>query len=253
MSTPPILRPIPKRPYQTQQQPASPLLSPQSPDDTPSRTHSILNLTSSTLLGIYSPTFSGEGGEASTPWGTGAQTPRTQSFASFPSISGSLPSSPPVKRTISHQSYHQPASKRTVALALGLRGILLFVTGMGYGLLVRHLHTDRKVANFQVEGIIKPRNDRRYLLFWGVAGVVLGGALPWVDGFFSASEEEEAAAKYSRDQSRSGFQGKKEVGDDKEEGILGADWTPVVRSIGAFVGIAYAIVCLFPHFYFDSY
>jgi len=32
-----------------------------------------------------------------------------------------------------------------------------------------------------------------------------------------------------------------EGGDGDSNGIFGADWTPVVRSVGAFVGIAYAI------------
>jgi hypothetical protein len=97
---------------------------------------------------------------------------------------------------------------------------------MGYGLLVRHLHTDRKVANFQVEGIIKPRNDWRYLLFWGLSGVVLGGMLPWVDTLFSGNEDTKVVEKKNG---------------EKDEGVW-ADWTPVVRSVGAFVGIAYAIV-----------
>lgn len=109
---------------------------------------------------------------------------------------------------------------------------------MGYGVLVRHLHNDRQLAPFQVEGIIKPRNDWRYLAFWGVAGVLLGSAMPWVDTLFSEPEEERVEGK------------RMVVGEDEEEaaetGILGADWTPVVRSVGAFVGIAFAIVCLPP-------
>ena len=106
---------------------------------------------------------------------------------------------------------------------------------MGYGLLVRHLHDDRQLAPFQVEGIIKPSNDWRYLLFWGIAGVALGSLLPWVDTLFSENEE---VVEEGRSASPSKKEGR------EEGGLLGADWTPVVRSVGAFVGIAYAIVCL---------
>jgi hypothetical protein len=104
--------------------------------------------------------------------------------------------------------------------------------GMGYGLLVRHLHDDRRLAPFQVEGIIKPRDDAGYLLFWGIAGVALGSLLPWVDTLFAVPELDTSV-----------FEKKKEEEEESEGGIWGADWTPVVRSVGAFVGIAYAIVC----------
>lgn len=57
--------------------------------------------------------------------------------------------------------------------------------------------------------------------------------MPWVDTLFLDSREE--AAPISGD-----GEGREEGG---ESGIFGADWTPVVRSVGAFVGIAYAIVC----------
>jgi hypothetical protein len=104
--------------------------------------------------------------------------------------------------------------------------------GMGYGLLVRHLHDDRQLAPFQVEGIIKPRDDAGYLLFWGIAGVALGSLLPWVDTLFAVPELDTSV-----------FEKKNEEEEESEGGIWGADWTPVVRSVGAFVGIAYAIVC----------
>lgn len=110
---------------------------------------------------------------------------------------------------------------------------------MGYGVLVRHLHDDRQLAPFQVEGIIKPRNDWRYLVFWGVAGVGLGSLMPWVDTLFSYPLEE---ASGKRNQSQTPAE--KETENEEDAGIFGADWTPVVRSVGAFVGIAYAIVCL---------
>lgn len=76
----------------------------------------------------------------------------------------------------------------------------------------------------------------------------LGSALPWVDTLFSAAEEEIVkenaglnGARNSGSIARTPGGKGKEVVDAKEEGIWGADWTPVVRSVGAFVGIAYAI------------
>ena len=124
---------------------------------------------------------------------------------------------------------------------------MLFGMGMGYGLLVRHLHDDRQLAPFQVEGIIKPRNDWGYLVFWGIAGVAFGSLLPWVDTLFQSDVGVEDE-----------FVGGEGTGPDAEDqqeldsnGIFDADWTPVVRSVGAFVGIAFAIVC-FPHLFFSS-
>ncbi|KUJ07839.1 uncharacterized protein LY89DRAFT_353178 [Mollisia scopiformis] len=232
-SSPKIHRPNPRRPYEQTSpsflpahQSSASLLSPSSyTDESPSRTQSILNLTSSTLLGIYSPTGYQPDQEydfPSTPWGTGAETPQRTSSISDPV---------PIRR---HTAPSQPSSAFGTAAALALRGVLLFGIGMGYGLLVRHLHNDRQLAPFQVEGIIKPRNDWRYLVFWGVAGVCLGSLMPWVDTLFSypAGMEEKQNASSSVAE-------KDEV--EEESGLFGADWTPVVRSVGAFVGIAYAI------------
>lgn len=226
-SSPPIYRPIPRRPFNQNtvpHQPPSPLLSPAHIDDTPSRTHSILNLTSSTLLGIYSPTggYSSDYEEPSTPWGTGAETPL------------SLP-----KRYRQKAKVYSNISEPAIAVGLVLRGITLFSLGMLYGLLVKHLHNDRKVAAFQVEGIIKPASGWRYLVFWGVAGVALGSLLPWVDTLWEESFEADETIK--------GRSSPKIAGSEPEldaPGIFGADWTPVIRSVGAFVGIAFAIVCL---------
>jgi len=233
--SPRILRPTPRRPFDNNagvQQPPSPLLTPSNnhellgaPSSPVSRTQSILNLTSSTLLGIYSSTGyqSDERDEPSTPWGTGAETPTSDQ------------ASPLVrKRTTTHPT---PASISSVIFSLGLRSMLLFCMGMLYGLLVRHLHDDRQLAPFQVEGIMKPSSDWRYLVFWGVAGVALGSLLPWIDTLWEDTFESSKGLGSARERS---------VSPDSEEeesnnGVLGADWTPVVRSVGAFVGIAYAI------------
>lgn len=115
---------------------------------------------------------------------------------------------------------------------------MLFSMGMLYGLLVRHLHDDRQLAPFQVEGIIKPRNDWRYLVFWGVSGVALGSLLPWVDGFW---EENFEASKTGLERGERSTSPDSEEAELDSSGLFGADWTPVIRSVGAFVGIAFAI------------
>ncbi|KAG0645310.1 hypothetical protein D0Z07_8945 [Hyphodiscus hymeniophilus] len=231
---PQIIRPKPRRPFQTSSpQPPSPLLSSTLPDETPSRTHSILNLTSSTLLGIYSHTgYQSDREELSTPWGTGAETPSL----SYNSNSPSSPSSSRIYRRKATAPPPPAPSTSSTVLSLLSRSVLLCGIGMLYGLLVRHLHDDRQLAAFQVEGIIKPRNGWAYLVFWGVSGVALGSLLPWVDGLWEQKFENLGKEKRERSSTP-------EAEEDEldSSGIFGADWTPVIRSVGAFVGIAFAI------------
>ncbi|KAG9240607.1 insulin-induced protein-domain-containing protein [Calycina marina] len=221
-SSPPLYRPIPRRPFNhssVPQQPPSPLLGPSQTDDTPSRTRSVLNLTSSTLLGIYSGTGGGswDQDEPSTPWGTGAESPQIHAK--------------PIRRNLASR----PAPNGPAAvLALVLRGMTLFGIGMLYGLLVKHLHNDRKLAAFPVEGIIKPTDSWGYLIFWGIAGVALGNLLPWVDTLWDENLDDDVVQPKRT----------KPIRTENEldaSGIFGADWTPVIRSVGAFVGIAFAI------------
>lgn len=225
---PQIHRPQPRRPFNPNiapEQPPSPLLAPIAVDETPSRTHSVLNLTSSTLLGIYSPTgYDNERDEPSTPWGTGAETPALSS-AYYPTRRQAFSPSPPQQSWLSF------------ALSLLIRAVLLSGLGMLYGLLVRHLHDEQQLAPFGVEGIIKPRNDWTYLVFWGVAGVAWGSLLPWFDTLWADGGDRSLSDREM--EGATDVPGEKAV---KSFGIFGADWTPLVRSVGAFVGIAFAIV-----------
>jgi hypothetical protein len=227
---PQILRPEPRRPFNPNtvgQQPPSPLLAPISVDDTPSRTHSVLNLTSSTLLGIYSPTgYDNERDEPSTPWGTGSETPALTS-AYYPARRPKFSPSQPEQALI------------PFAVSLVIRTVLLGGIGMLYGLLVRHLHDEQQLAPFGVEGIIKPRNDWTYLVFWAVAGVAWGSLLPWVDTLYA---DRDGDGSEHESEIRERTSGAPEDKAARPVGIFGADWTPVVRSVGVFVGIAFAIV-----------
>jgi hypothetical protein len=252
---PPLLRPTPRRPFDLNVTGATPPESttPVDPSEQVSpnhldakihgadqgsfsRTRSILNLTSSTLFGIYSPTGYNEREEPSTPWGTGAETPRERgSFDGLPPAYGGRNMASLHHRKSSH--HMSTTSLPAHILNLVLRIILLFCLGMGYGVLVTHLHNDRRLAPFQVEGIMKPSYNWSYLIFWGVAGVGLGSLLPWVDTMWEdrAINPENTSVK-----DRNGQLEDEETGSSTSG--LAADWNPVVRSIGAFVGIAFAIV-----------
>ena len=93
-------------------------------------------------------------------------------------------------------------------------------------------------------------------------GVVLGGLLPWVDVFWeevlgsdidvfpSSSNSSSGSSGVSnalQDDPSSSSSTKEQDPDEQwqpggsERSGLGADWNPVVRSVGAFVGIAFAI------------
>lgn len=251
---PPLLRPTPRRPFDINVTSATPPESTTPVDSgehtSPnyldaktnvadqgsfSRTRSILNLTSSTLFGIYSPTGYNERDEPSTPWGTGAETPRERgSFDGMPPTYGGR--SDPLHRRKSSQHVSTTPLPNHI-LNLTLRIILLFCLGMGYGVLVTHLHNDRRLAPFQVEGIMKPSYNWSYLVFWGVAGVGLGSLLPWVDTMW---EESASNPELTSEKERLSTVEDEDIGSSTSG--LGADWNPVVRSIGAFVGIAFAIV-----------
>jgi len=251
---PPLLRPTPRRPFDINVTSATPPESTTPADSgehtSPnyldaktnvadqgsfSRTRSILNLTSSTLFGIYSPTGYNEREEPSTPWGTGAETPRERgSFDGLPPTYGSR--NDPLHRRKSSQHVSTTPLPNHI-LNLTLRIVLLFCLGMGYGVLVTHLHNDQQLAPFQVEGIMKPSYNWSYLVFWGVAGVGLGSLLPWVDTMW---EDTSSNPELAPEKERLSTIEDEDTGNSTSG--LGADWNPVVRSIGAFVGIAFAIV-----------
>ena len=120
---------------------------------------------------------------------------------------------------------------------ISMRTVLLFLFGMAYGILISHLHDRQELAPVQVSGI--PRQSWVYLIGWGGVAVVLGGLTPWVDYYW------EDVLGIEKDVFPS--DSKKDTGEDEKEEAgaarsgLGADWNPVVRSIGAFIGIAFAL------------
>jgi Insulin-induced protein (INSIG) len=255
MSEPPqILRPIPRRTFEiTPASNESSVPPSPSPENTnpelleaklhgaspPSRTRSILNLTSSTLLGIYSPTgYEASREEPLTPWGTGAQTPSHRQ-----SVDDQRPSPLAVSwdKALPRAYFDRRKSGfRGFYLPLLLRESLLFLIGLAYGTLITHLHDNQKLGFAPVKVKAFDRHSWGYMIFWGFAGVTLGSLQPWVDFLWSESttSNERPRSPIRRRGSTSSADGD----DDGDRPGSGADWTPVVRSIGAFVGIAFAIV-----------
>ena len=134
---------------------------------------------------------------------------------------------------------------REVLLHTILRTALLFAFGTAYGLMVTHLHDNQNLVPIKVGGV--DRYSWRYLTFWGIAGVVLGSLLPWVDVVWRnvlGSPHSGASVIILNERPKTediDNERNEKTGSSLESG-LGADWNPVVRSIGAFIGIAFAIV-----------
>ncbi|KAI9695117.1 MAG: hypothetical protein M1820_008885 [Bogoriella megaspora] len=284
---PQIYKPIPQRPIRMQFTPASADPSPRrtppmpsheahdTPHDAmtddeqtssvPSRSRSVLNLTASTLFGIYAPTgYETNRDEPPTPWGTGALTPsRSESIdamrrdlaAMFRSPAGTTPqtSRADPRRTRTKwqgtrpRINRQPTSIHVVresVVPLVTRTLALFAFGVAYGVIVSNLHESRHIAPVKV-GI---KRGWWYLAFWGIAGIALGSLLPWVDWIWARKKETQMNLNNTqrRRGSTRGRTGRRDSESARPSqqanlGAVGADWSLVVRSIGAFVGIAYAI------------
>jgi len=117
------------------------------------------------------------------------------------------------------------------------RGLVLFGFGVCYGAIVQRLHDNKRIsiAPVEVRGI--DRASWAYLVFWGLAGVGMGSALPWVDAVWERGGREEEVDDRL---------------DERKRGLGGVEWSDVVRGVGAFVGVAFAIVSYFSFSYFSS-
>lgn len=213
------------------------------PVDSSSRAASFQALTSSTLSGIYSDSDVADG----YPGSVQEALTDDDAFPDSPSLLGmldegvyrlmrerrsSILGGAPRRRSSglssqSGQGLYQPASPQS----LGLRTGVLFLLGMGYGAILTRLstHADQKWSSFPVEAMLRPGYDGRYLAAWGLCGVVLGSLLPWFDGKWEEVFEKESGG------------GRCEEAINEDE-VPGTDWALVVRGIGAFAGIVFAIV-----------
>lgn len=102
--------------------------------------------------------------------------------------------------------------------------MLLFGFGLAYGVITVHLHQNHWITPVKLENI-HYYDSWQYLGFWGFAGIALGNLLPWLDSW------------------REGEPDSKLAGTNEEESEdRTPSWVTVARSVGAFVGIAFAMV-----------
>lgn len=250
--SPPILRPIPRRPFglnltsptppSGDSNPSTPapaeaptpqLLNPRVSDSgTVSRSQSSLNLTSSALFGIFSPLspnrdpFRDEPDDA-----YGAEDDDDDTPVRRPDLDDETYELLRERsRALSDRlrAGEAPPSHARVAWSLGTRMGLLFLLGMGYGALVTRLRGGHSLPF--AEGAEREEGlGAGYLAAWGMSGVGLGALLPWFDGVWEVAFGGGGVS----------------LREEKAEGSkAGTDWSHVVRSIGAFVGIVFALVRL---------
>lgn len=222
-----------------------------SPPDSPTlltQSRSTADLNTSTLAGIYDcsdqdEVFNGAGDddeeELHNPWGTGAGSPVKRrdslSRATYELMRDR-------SRRQSHASTEtnrpkQPTTPGSRALWLASRALVLFVLGAGYGVLVTHLHQEQGLLQLSDAGNGIPRYNGSYTAMWGfaLAGVGMGALQPWVDGewdgmFGCDSGETEVDSVEST------------YDDDERQPLPETDWALVMRAIGVFVGVAFAVV-----------
>jgi hypothetical protein len=208
----------------------------------PPRNKSYLNMTSSTLFGIYDDVGSSAPSTAETPWGTGAETPAHTAMGNYAWDSGMGSPDAGISMTTKARKGIQNGKaegKRTKAQSLkrprhgavkhavfGGKLAALFLFGVVYGLIVSHLHDTRQLSAVHLEGM--DRKNWIYLASWGCFGVALGSLLPYVDVAWSAHTP---APSLEEDESET-----------DGPSPMSEQINDVVRSVAAFVGIAFAIV-----------
>lgn len=229
-SEPRILRPRPRKPFSltpegseapTPAEPANPdFLAPRDAAGSTdvSRNGSIANLTSSTLYGIYSPTAFESTRDESSPWGTEANSPGPDH--PVPEFKTNGPSRLKLERTRSRLNH---GLVRGVILPRALQSALLFGFGIVYGVITVHLHENHWITPVKLENI-HHYESWQYLGFWGLTGVTLGNILPWLDVISEGTVLD--------------------IVKKTKHGDRTPTWVAAVRSVGAFVGIAFALVCL---------
>jgi len=199
----------------------------------PPRNKSFLTMTSSTLFGIYDDAV-GDRSAAETPWGAGAETPphlaTGESGLRSPNAglnTRSRPSELAVRKSAlrkSHPASHVRQGAWKYAVISG-KLTALYLFGAVYGLIVSQLHETRPLAAVHVQGV--DRGSRFFLASWGLFGLVLGSLLPYVDLVWDAQ-----TSHGTRHRGRA----------EKHDAPLSEQINDVVRSVCAFVGIAFAIV-----------
>lgn len=114
---------------------------------------------------------------------------------------------------------------RGVVLPQALSSALLFGFGIVYGVITVHLHDNHWITPVKLENV-HYYDSWQYLGFWGMAGIALGNILPWLDSWRDSELTEDDSKEDDDDVNRT------------------PSWVTVARSVGAFVGIAFAMVRL---------
>lgn len=263
---PQIIRPVPRRPFDLS------FINPTPPDDDASGTiphHELLasrllrlvdeppsdissppsymNLTSSTLAGIYSPGPSdgGDDDEDTAPYFKEEDEvvitpiePRARTPLDSPDSEDEGLHMRRHTHTIRRDSIYSNNSVETNSgvsptVSLILRAGVLFTLGTGFGVIITRYHTEGRFTSL-ADVATAASLDWKYWVFWGVAAVLLGTSLPLFDRYWEETHPPQTHAKPVL----------KPVEDEPTSESLdaGMDWALVVRAIGAFVGIAFAVV-----------
>jgi hypothetical protein len=265
---PALLRPVPRRPFKLNVTNATPPEDEEdtyenelSPEDKAeflricaahdsaaaaspiSRNTSSMNLNSSTLYGIYADTDRGPDRlltDGDTPWGADAQTPLRRSSTDDATYEIMRFRSGHRRGRSMDTAIHHSGPRPTAATALSLvvRGGVLFGLGVGYGIILLTRFRDSSqwpTVPFR-EGLVQTGYEWGTLILYGVAGVLLGIAMPWADGVWGDAlgdeEDEDVDVTIVSDPNAVESPG------HTTDGVL------VMRAIGAFVGIVFAIVSL---------
>ncbi|KAL1304969.1 hypothetical protein AAFC00_003875 [Neodothiora populina] len=261
--TPPLLRPKPRRPFeigplsstttsssQPSPEPHTTSLDDEKSTTVPSRSRSILNLTSSTLAGVFG--YPSDRDEPPTPWGNGTQTPidgLRQELGDLLSNGKSMDEalmmrsrerrgsmlSQSARRS---RTLHKPKKTKTIKgywIPLFFKTAVLALIGVGYGAFIRHVHGRKQLAPVRVNGL--NHESPYYLVFWAFMGTTLGWLMPYVDSIWNDENDD--------DEDAIGV-GYKTLDNAKMPQATGrSGWTPVwndlVRTAGVFSGIAFAI------------
>ena len=134
---------------------------------------------------------------------------------------------------------------RQYYLPLITQTVMLFGFGMGFGSLITHLHKTQQITPMPVP--TSGANRQYYQIAWGVLGVLLGNALPQLDLLF----DDEGAIADGSDSKPQQYQHIRTLSSTSQAGKersslvdsgLGPMWYSAVRSVGAFSGIALALV-----------
>lgn len=273
--------------------------------DSLSRARSLVDLTSSTLFGIYaaasSASISGLAGSSSQQQHNSRPQEQPDAVAdtdeagdrelvavmrerrSFGEASGAATAELRRLRTLREDSTGT-LRRRTALFASNLRllaprAALLFVLGLGYGVLLveglrgRQGESTSRRADENDGSSREPTAETPswdFLVFWGIAGVLLGAALPWFDGVWdamsagaAASRHKPAAVVEETDQEiETSFRGKQGLcpSSKNHEPVIsgapaaataGTDWFGAMRAAGTFLGVCFAIVSLSLRFIFS--